>query len=100
MPKKSAEHVSKLERSKIEQHGTSSCLLLYFLCVIRFGTNLGEKQTRSQPIKQDDNMKELLGGTGGGGVGKYLSMKRPANHDPAPAKKKKERGNFSDFSTW
>ncbi|TIB86766.1 hypothetical protein E3Q18_04028 [Wallemia mellicola] len=65
-----------------------------------FGTNLGEKQTRSQPIKHDDNMKELLGGTGGGGVGKYLSLKRPANPDPAPSKKKKERSNFSDFSTW
>lgn len=99
MPKKSVEHASKQEKNRIEQHGAFAYLSLSFLYVIRFGINLGEKQTRSQPIKQDDNMKELLGGTGGG-VGKYLSLKRPANPDPAPSKKKKERSNFSDFSTW
>ncbi|TIB42193.1 hypothetical protein E3P86_00456 [Wallemia ichthyophaga] len=67
-----------------------------------FGTDLGEKQIRSQPAtKEDDNMKELLGGTGGGGVGKYLSLKRPANPDAGvPPKKKKDRSGFSDFSSW
>lgn len=76
--------------------------MLIYSSTHRFGTDLGEKQIRSQPAtKEDDNMKELLGGTGGGGVGKYLSLKRPANPDAGvPPKKKKDRSGFSDFSSW
>jgi peptidyl-prolyl cis-trans isomerase-like protein 2 len=56
-----------------------------------FGTKLGEEDTNK--------------GTGGGGVGRYLNLKRPLDSSPVVSVgnqdvQKKRKLGFSDFEGW